>query len=113
MVAYIVGREPDPTVPRIVLEDKSISRKHASLSVVGNNKYVLEDLGSQNGTFVREKGGWRRITNANVAEADEVRLGMFITTVGALLQRAIYIPEHVKLERNPETGEIVKRRDGH
>lgn len=111
MAVYMIGRDPDPTVPRIVLEDKSISRKHASLTALGNDKYILEDLGSQNGTFVRERGGWRRIESANVVATNEVRLGIFITTVGAMLQRLVFAPERVRMERNPDTGEIIKRRD--
>jgi predicted component of type VI protein secretion system len=43
-----LGREPSNEIP---INDAEISRKHARLSVQGGN-YVLEDLGSTNGTFV-------------------------------------------------------------
>jgi pSer/pThr/pTyr-binding forkhead associated (FHA) protein len=106
---YLIGREPDPTRPRIVLEDRSVSRTHGSISTLGDGKYVIDDLKSANGTYVREKGGWRRIESANVRAEDEVRLGTYITTVNALLQRAVHTPARIKMERNPETGEIVKK----
>jgi pSer/pThr/pTyr-binding forkhead associated (FHA) protein len=111
VVDYVIGREPDPSLPRILLEDRSISRTHGKLSVLGNDRFVIEDLRSQNGTYVREKGGWRRVERADLGSADEVRLGMFVTTVSDLLARAIYTPARVRMERNPETGEIIKRRD--
>ena len=111
MVDYVIGREPDPSQPRILLEDRSISRTHGKLSVLGNDRFVIEDLRSQNGTYVREKGGWRRVDRADVGSADEIRLGMFTTTISELLARAVFTPGRVRMERNPETGEIVKRRD--
>jgi hypothetical protein len=111
VVDYVIGREPDPSQPRIILEDKSVSRTHGKLSVLGNGQFMLEDLRSQNGTYVREKGGWRRIDRAQVRDSDEVRLGLFGTTISELLSRAIYAPGRVRMERNPETGEIVKRRE--
>jgi pSer/pThr/pTyr-binding forkhead associated (FHA) protein len=43
-----IGREPSNEIP---INDAEISRKHARLSMQGGN-YVLEDLGSTNGTFV-------------------------------------------------------------
>jgi hypothetical protein len=45
---YTIGREPSNGIP---INDAEISRKHARLSLQGGN-YVLEDLGSTNGSFV-------------------------------------------------------------
>jgi predicted component of type VI protein secretion system len=44
----IIGRDSSNAVP---INDAEISRKHSRLSFQGG-KYVLEDLGSTNGTFV-------------------------------------------------------------
>jgi pSer/pThr/pTyr-binding forkhead associated (FHA) protein len=108
MSRLIIGREPDPTRPRIVLSDKSVSRNHAELSRV-DGQLFLEDLKSSNGTFVREKGGWRRITRECVRPEDEVRLGAYTTTVRTLLEEPLYAPARSRIERNPETGEIILR----
>ena len=43
-----IGRD---SVNEIVINDAEISRRHARLTFQGG-KYVLEDLGSTNGTFV-------------------------------------------------------------
>lgn len=107
---YLIGREPDPSQPRIVLGDKSVSRNHGTISPAGNGSYTLTDAGSANGTYVRERGGWRRIETAHVGHGDEVRLGMYVTTIAALLQGAIETPGRVRMERNPETGEIIPRK---
>ncbi len=44
-----LGRDPSCTIP---LQDFGVSRKHAVISPVGNGDYVLQDLGSTNGTRV-------------------------------------------------------------
>jgi diguanylate cyclase (GGDEF)-like protein len=64
----IVGRGLDAT---LVLEDSSISRHHAKLMDIGKGKYVLVDMGSTNGTFLRG----RPITEANVFSGDRIQLG--------------------------------------
>lgn len=43
-----IGRD---TVNQIVINDAEVSRKHAKLTLKGND-YFIEDLGSTNGTFV-------------------------------------------------------------
>lgn len=53
---YIIGRDPDCD---IVLESKSVSRKHieiinASKAGKGNNDFYIRDLKSNNGTFLNE-----------------------------------------------------------
>lgn len=67
----IIGRAPDSTY---VIEDELISRRHARIRsgpAVGH-RYVVEDLGSRNGTFVNG----RRLTDVWVLEHhDEVRFG--------------------------------------
>ena len=80
------------------------------LSLLDNGGFVLQDLNSSNGTFVRERGGWRRVATANLNIGDEVRLGTYTTTVGELLQNAVLTPGRARVERNPETGEIIKQR---
>jgi pSer/pThr/pTyr-binding forkhead associated (FHA) protein len=44
----IIGRDPDVD---FVLNDASVSRKHARITLL-SNEFILEDLGSSNGTHV-------------------------------------------------------------
>lgn len=65
--ALVVGRaEP----AQVVIEDRSLSRTHARLSMREQRLY-LEDLGSTNGSFVNGN----QVKDAMVAEGDLVRLG--------------------------------------
>jgi adenylate cyclase len=49
---WTLGRAPDN---QIVIDDTSISRKHAMLQRLENGHIFLVDLGSSNGTFVNER----------------------------------------------------------
>jgi hypothetical protein len=47
-----IGR--DPACDIVLMNDNSVSKKHAVIKTVGN-KSTLEDLGSTNGTFIEDK----------------------------------------------------------
>ena len=64
----ILGRALDATIR---FDVPGVSRRHARISVEGAN-VVVEDLGSQNGTYVR---GERISGRAALADGDELRLG--------------------------------------
>jgi hypothetical protein len=65
-----VGRSPDND---IFLDDVTVSRKHAVLAQNGN-EFLIEDLGSLNGTFVNR----RRIESPTRLESgDEVQIGKY------------------------------------
>jgi pSer/pThr/pTyr-binding forkhead associated (FHA) protein len=55
----------------IVINDAEISRKHCLLKLVGNG-YIIEDLGSTNGTWVDEQ---RISRQYQLNHADTIRLG--------------------------------------
>jgi FHA domain/zinc-ribbon domain len=65
-----IGRSPDN---EIFLDDVTVSRKHAVL-VNRDGEYLIEDLGSLNGTFVNRK----RIEAATrLQSGDEVQIGKY------------------------------------
>ena len=61
---HFIGRDPDVGVR---LDASTVSRRHARLTFQGG-KYVLEDLGSTNGTFVNGQ----RLAGPRVLKAGEV-----------------------------------------
>jgi pSer/pThr/pTyr-binding forkhead associated (FHA) protein len=65
--ATTLGRAVDND---IVVNHASVSRHHATIDAV-NGTFRLRDLGSQNGTYV----GAERVTEASIAEGDQVKLG--------------------------------------
>jgi len=59
----------------IVLDETSISRKHAELEDLGGGAWRLTDIGSSAGTFVKEGGLWTQISSADIETETEVRFG--------------------------------------
>lgn len=69
-----IGRQPDNT---IVLADSQVSRHHATISLQAGT-FVIQDLGSANGTYVNEQ----RIEAAQILhDGDVIRLGSIIFDV--------------------------------
>lgn len=59
----------------IVLDETSISRKHAEIEDLGGGAWRLTDIGSSAGTFVKKGGQWTQISSADVDADTEVRFG--------------------------------------
>ncbi len=70
----IIGREDnvDVTIPA-----SAVSRRHARLMLEGEN-YVLEDLGSSNGTYVNDE---KLVQRQPLKSGDKIRLGQIINLV--------------------------------
>jgi FHA domain-containing protein/zinc ribbon protein len=68
----LVGRSPDC---EIFLDDVTVSRKHAVLTQQGN-AWMIEDLGSLNGTFVNR----RRVESGTLEDGDELQIGKYRLT---------------------------------
>ena len=68
----VVGRDEGVD---IIIATPAVSRRHARFMVDGGN-YVIEDLGSSNGTFVH---GDRLIGRRTLNHRDEIRFGQAIT----------------------------------
>lgn len=68
-----LGRAPDNT---IVLQDNTVSSRHARLFLQGHQWYV-QDLGSTNGTFVNEQ----RVSQHPVRIGDKLRLGAIVIQI--------------------------------
>jgi hypothetical protein len=67
-----IGRSPDCD---IFLDDVTVSRNHAVL-VERDGKFVVEDQGSLNGTFVNR----RRIDASPLEQGDELQIGKYRMT---------------------------------
>ena len=82
MPTYRIGRRTDND---IVIDEPSISRRHAELFDVGDGTYRLRDLESRMGTLVRGPDGWNPIDLIEVDAKTPIRLGNYRTTVAELL----------------------------
>ncbi|MBR2980220.1 MAG: FHA domain-containing protein [Myxococcaceae bacterium] len=68
----IIGRSPEL---ELALVEDMVSRKHAKLTVTGDGRITLEDLGSSNGTFVN---GEQITRPTRLREGDRVLIGTSI-----------------------------------
>jgi hypothetical protein len=68
----LIGRSPDCDV---FLDDVTVSRRHAEITHE-EDRYVIRDLGSLNGTFVNR----HRIETSVLADDDEVQIGKYRMT---------------------------------
>lgn len=70
---FIIGRQGDQPF-KIVQE--GVSREHARLTIDDSGKWVLEDLNSDNGTFIRnEDGDLEQISKKVISESTYICLG--------------------------------------
>jgi pSer/pThr/pTyr-binding forkhead associated (FHA) protein len=68
----LIGRSPEC---HIFLDDVTVSRKHAELTHA-DDRWLIRDLGSLNGTFVNRK----RIESAELEDDDELQIGKYRLT---------------------------------
>jgi len=63
-----IGRHPDNTIQIL---DRIISKEHAQIQRTPENKFLLRDLGSLNGTYIRGE----RVHEQTLIDGDEISLG--------------------------------------
>ncbi len=63
-----IGRHPDNTIQVL---DRIISKEHAQITRMPDGRYLLRDLGSLNGTYIRGE----RVAELILADGDEIALG--------------------------------------
>lgn len=89
----------------------TVSRYHAELlSLYSQDKYLLRDMGSSNGTYVYQHGRWVEISQQEVSASTRVRFGDFETTVGEIVAPAAKrrSGSSFSFPRRTETGEIIE-----
>lgn len=75
MKEYIIGREHPES---IVIPEKhnAVSRHHAKITVQDNGEWILEDIGSSQGTFVVEPDGTlRQVSHMRISPSTTIQLG--------------------------------------
>lgn len=84
MVTYSIGRDERND---IVIEDLSVSRRHARIEVMGGDRYMVIDLGSANGCYVEQSDEWQQFAEAEVLPTQALMLGEYRTTARDVIRR--------------------------
>jgi predicted component of type VI protein secretion system len=129
---YIIGRSAQSD---ICLNDSSVSRFHAEITISTDGRFYLTDCNSSHGTFIARNGSWLQITQDFVTGNESVLLGRYQSTVPALLSLLKDDSQHSandklskdsdatdakfvenglpvgRVARNPDTGEIIGLED--
>jgi hypothetical protein len=75
MNEYIIGRCANSHI-KIPSDREAVSSQHVKISIDDNGHWMLEDLNSTNGTFLRnENGEFHRVFTKQIIESDIIRLG--------------------------------------
>lgn len=75
MKEYIIGRSTDSQI-KIPADRESVSSHHAKITIDDEGRWMLEDLHSTNGTFLRnEEGKFQRVYTKQILESDVIRVG--------------------------------------
>ena len=104
----------------IVLNDNSVSRKHAELLTLDDGRFYLTDCASQNGTYILQESQQQAVRQTFVQRTTCIRLGDIQLTIADLLHKIPLgrsdasqpedgdnsLPKG-QVMRNPETGEII------
>jgi pSer/pThr/pTyr-binding forkhead associated (FHA) protein len=67
-----IGRSPDCD---LALEDDTVSRMHATVTVTAEGYLAVEDEASSNGTWLHRNGRWIRARRVVLGTADRIRFG--------------------------------------
>lgn len=86
MVTYSIGRDEGND---IVIEDLSVSRRHAQIEDLGNGQYIVIDLGSANGCYIEQAEDWQQFAEAEVTATEALMLGEYRTTARDLIRRVL------------------------
>ncbi len=97
MARHVIGRQEDCDV---VVQDPSVSRRHAEAEENGMGEIRVTDLGSANGTYVLEGGRWVQVETTTVNARTPIRLGDMETTLERLIP-ALAQDERTQALRNP------------
>ena len=108
-----IGRHPDNTIQIL---DRIISKEHATLQRLPDGSYLLRDLQSLNGTFVRGD----RVTERRMEDGDEISMGstrlLFVNRASEnlALNRVTIAPglteSHIRQRIAASTGEFLPER---
>lgn len=96
--AFSVGRDAKN---EIVLQDRTVSRRHGTLELSEDGSTYFHDTDSSNGSFFIQEGDLVPVDGIDLNEADLLLLGGFEIEVGALIDMAQEPELNARVENAP------------
>src|SRR5260370_27887063 len=90
------------------VDDAGASRLHARITALAEGRYVIDDLGSTNGTFV----GGKRIQHADLHSGDRINIGPNVSVSFSILDSQAEMVAHrlyASSVRDPLTHSVNRR----
>ncbi len=111
----------------IVIADDDVDAHHGELVMTSDGRLYLSDRASGIGTLIRRDGTWEPLRQSFIEDTDEMCFGKFRCTGDDLRKRALSVIAESEpggaqaggrstgylrgsVERDPATGEIVRRK---
>lgn len=77
-----IGRDPDAD---IVLQDDTVSRRHAEIELLSEDRIQVRDLGSKNGTWLSQHGSRQPISISKVSIHEDLMFGSHTISARTLI----------------------------
>jgi len=95
----------------IVVDHRTVSRKHAEIDVLDDGMFHIRDYESANGTYVKIENVFHRSAEARIGEADIVRFGSFESSVANLILLSQKRPTKPRRRKAADKNEPVQNPD--
>lgn len=97
---YTVGRNSSADI-QVPPQYDEVSKRHLQMETIGNNRVLIKDLGSSNGTLVWDGIDWSNLASEREVAMDcQIKLGDYVTTPRALLN-LVEIPHRSAPQEEP------------
>lgn len=117
---FVLGRSGDADIS---VQDGSVSRLHAELTISKDKRLFITDRVSANGTMVYRGGTWKNVRQDFINSSETLRFGDMETTCIELMDELARLAgsQNVKgedeipkgpMKRDPGTGEIIQGGEG-
>ena len=109
-----IGRDPDAD---IVLQDDTVSRRHAEIELLSEDHIQVRDLGSKNGTWLSQHGSRKPISLSKVSIQEDLMFGSHTISAKALIKemkriQTLATPQRYGIVANAVSGAARARAEG-
>lgn len=81
---FSIGRGQDADIP---LDDETVSRRHAEVTLTSDGKYYFADCNSSGGSYLLKDAAWVPLQQSFVEKTDQLQLGHYQLSVQELAMK--------------------------